>query len=197
MTADAPTPRRTAADTREHVLHIAGDLFYKEGVRATGVDRVAAAAAIAPPPLYRVFASKDDLVAAYVERADRHYRAWFEAAVATGRDARESILAVFDALAEQVAAPDCRGCPFLIVLGEFPDDHVPAHRRAVTMKRWVRAQFGALVDALAETSPVADRLGLADDLFLIMEGVYATVQSLGPHGPARRARALVDNLLPN
>jgi AcrR family transcriptional regulator len=60
---------RSAAQTREHVLGVAHELFYWHGIRATGVDRVAAEAAVAPTTLYRLFASKDDLIAAYIARA--------------------------------------------------------------------------------------------------------------------------------
>ena len=65
---------RSAAATREHVLAVASELFYWNGIRATGIDRVAAEAGVAPTTLYRVFASKDDLIGAYIERADRLYR---------------------------------------------------------------------------------------------------------------------------
>ena len=74
--------RRSSAETREHVLAVAHELFYWQGIRATGVDKVAAEAEVAPTTLYRLFASKDDLVAAYVERADRGYRDWLTAATA-------------------------------------------------------------------------------------------------------------------
>lgn len=59
---------RSAADTREHVLEVARELFYWHGIRATGVDRIATEADVSPTTLYRLFTSKDDLVAAYVER---------------------------------------------------------------------------------------------------------------------------------
>ena len=75
---------RSAAATREHVLAVASELFYWNGIRATGIDRVAAEAGVAPTTLYRVFASKDDLIGAYIERADRLYREWFEAAARAG-----------------------------------------------------------------------------------------------------------------
>src|SRR5271170_4063056 len=123
---------RSAAATREHVLAVANELFYWHGIRATGIDQVAAEAGVAPTTLYRLFASKDDLIGAYVERADRLYRDWFEAA------ARQQILAVFDALTEQVQPGRCRGCPFLMALAEFPDPAHPAHRNAVALKAWVR-----------------------------------------------------------
>src|SRR3954469_2604589 len=103
------TMRRSAEQTREHVLGVARELFYWRGIRATGVDRVAAAAGIAPTTLYRLFASKDELVAAYLEREAAGYRDWFTSAAEAG-----GILGAFDALVEQVRAPDCRGCPFQI-----------------------------------------------------------------------------------
>src|ERR1700761_3927786 len=130
---------RSSAETREHVLAVTNDLFYWQGIRATGVDRVAAQAGVAPTTLYRLFASKDDLVAAYIERAGRLYREWFDsAAAAGGPDPGGQILAVFDALGEQVQPQQCRGCPFLMALAEFPDPQHPAHRAAVAVKAWVR-----------------------------------------------------------
>jgi AcrR family transcriptional regulator len=198
VTRQETVQRRSSAQTREHVLQVAHDLFYWHGIRAIGVDRVAAEAGIAPTTLYRLFASKDDLVAAYVERADRHYREWFAEATRTdGRSPRERILALFDALSEQVQPDRCRGCPFLMALTEFPDSGLASNRHAVTMKQWVRAQLGELTDELAKTSPVDDPPALADQLTLIMEGVYATVQALGADGPARQARAFAEAILPN
>jgi AcrR family transcriptional regulator len=184
--------RRTAAETREHVLEVAHTLFYWEGIRATGVDRIAAEAGVAATTLYRLFASKDDLVAAYVDRAHEGYREWFARAVEAGRDdPRQRILAVFDALTEQVQPSVCRGCPFLMVLAEFPDPASAPHRNAVAMKTWVRARFGELARACTAT----DSDALADQLALTMEGVYASVQALGVTGPASQVRAMVQLLL--
>ena len=66
--------RRTSAQTHDHILRVAGELFYREGIRATGIDRVASQAEVAPTTLYRLFASKDELVAAYVERCSTNYK---------------------------------------------------------------------------------------------------------------------------
>jgi AcrR family transcriptional regulator len=187
---------RSAADTREHVLAVANDLFYWHGIRATGVDRVAAAAGVAPTTLYRLFASKDELIGAYIERSDRLYREWFQAAAqAGGPGPREQILGVFDALTEQVQPGQCRGCPFLMALAEFPDPDHPAHRNAVAVKAWVRGRFGELAAALGVPGPAGSAV-LADQLALVMEGVYASVQALGVSGPARAGRAFAEALLP-
>jgi len=185
--------RRTAGETRDHVLHVARELFYWDGVRATGIDRVASEADVAATTLYRLFGSKDDLVAAYVEREFEGYRAWFGGAEAGGGDdPRARILAVFAALTEQVRPENCRGCPFLLALGEFPDPAFPAHRHAAAAKTWTRTAF----HRLAVDLPAADPDTLADALCLLVEGTYASVQALGADGPAARAervaRTLVD-----
>jgi AcrR family transcriptional regulator len=181
--------RRTAEQTRAHLLATAGELFYWRGVRATGVDTVARTADVAPTTLYRLYPSKDDLVAAYVESNADGYRTWFDDAVtAGGDDPRDRIRAVFDALREQTRPEHCRGCPFLMTLTEFPDPDHPAHRASVALKSWVRDRFAAL-------AADAGRPDVADQLVLVFEGVYASVQALGWDGPARSARAVVDALL--
>ncbi|MFE2756896.1 TetR/AcrR family transcriptional regulator [Actinosynnema sp. NPDC059335] len=183
---------RSAAETRSHVLRVAADLFYRKGIRATGVDLVAAEAGIAPTTLYRLFASKDDLVGAYVERADLDFRARFGAAVASaGPDPRERILAVLDLAFAEVSSAEFRGCAFLMSLSEFPEPTLPAHRNAVAAKSWTRDRIGELAEALGVDDPAE----LADHLMLIFEGVHASGQSFGPDGPARRARRLAERVL--
>jgi hypothetical protein len=101
---------------------------------------------------------------------------------------------VFDALTKQVQPGQCRGCPFLMALAEFPDPAHPAHRAAVAVKHWVRTRLGELAAGLGPAA-AGDREALADQLALVMEGVYASVQALGVGGPARRARAFAEALL--
>jgi AcrR family transcriptional regulator len=188
---------RAAADTREHVLSVARELFYWHGIRATGVDRIAADAGISPTTLYRLFASKDDLVAAYVEREQRGYEAWFATATHVPSGApRDRILALFDALDEAIDPRRCRGCPFQMALAETPQADLPTHELAVAAKAWVRDRLRELVDELAAHTEIEDPGALADQLVLVMEGVYASAQALGPDGPARHAQGLVRSLLP-
>jgi AcrR family transcriptional regulator len=180
----SPRPRRAAADSRAHVLEVAHELFYWQGIRGTGVDAIAAAAGVAPTTLYRLFASKDELVGAYVERAAEAYRAWFDDALGPAEDpARVRIRRLFDALDEQVQPDRCRGCPFLMALSELPDPDHPGHRHAVALKAWVRERFRELAGARG------------DAVMLVFEGVYASTQALTAAGPARAAGRLVDDLL--
>jgi len=188
--------RRTSEDTREHILVVADKLFYSDGIRATGIDMLAARAEVAPTTLYRQFASKDDLVAAYVERCSERYKAVLGAATSPGAgEARERILAAFDAFAVEIRSGSCRGCPFLMVLAEYPDPESPAHAKAAGHKAWLRGLFHELVRELASTARLRDPEVLADQLALVAEGVYGSVQALGPAGPAAHGRAAAAALI--
>jgi AcrR family transcriptional regulator len=202
-TATRP-PRRTAEQTRAHLLAVAQRLFYWEGIHATGVDRVASEAQVAPTVLYRAFGSKDGLVAAYVAANAAGYRTYLQdATTAEYGNARERILRLFDAVLLQAQPDVCRGCPFLMTLSEFPDQSNEAHRIAVATKQWVRDHLHGLVHELAHErrddddhrTPTGSATEveavdeLTDQLALVLEGIYASVQALTATGPAARARS--------
>lgn len=184
--------RRTAAETREHILEVATRLFYWQGIRATGVDKIAAEAGVSPNALYRVYATKDDLVAAYIARSRADSEVRLNAAVAAADDdPRARILAMFDTLAEDIRPDRFRGCACLMTMAEFPDPALPAHQGAVGAKEWVRAKFGELAEQLGVTDPKT----LADQLSIIWEGTNSTAQALGADGPPANTRPLVVAIL--
>lgn len=182
--------RRPAAETRRQILDAAENLFYWHGITATGVDRVAAEAGVAPTTLYRAFRSKDELVAAYVDRYATGYQGWIEGLTSDLRlSARDRILALVDALVDNTGPGTFRGCPFLMVLAEYPDPTSAAHASAQAVKAWVRARLRNLAGELpGRTALEAD--AIADRLALVIEGLYASTAALGTEGPARRAREL-------
>lgn len=190
-TTAARPARRSSAETRAHVLAVAEELFYTDGIRATGIDKVAATAGVAPTTLYRLFASKDDLVAAYLEQGREQYLASLDRGLSIPGTPAERLLGAFDEQAASVAPDGFRGCPFLMALAEFPDPSHPAHVTAVRTKAEVRSRLRAVVGELGGPDP--DRL--TDQLVLVMEGVYATIQAFGPAGPAEQARAVAELIL--
>ncbi|GAA4258195.1 TetR/AcrR family transcriptional regulator [Dactylosporangium darangshiense] len=182
--------RRSAADTREHILRVAHDLFYGGGLHATGVDKVADAAQVAPTTLYRAFGSKDDLVAAYVHRADLLNREWIEAAIRRAPDdPRSAVLAVFDGLRSHLDPATYRGCVCQMTLAEYADG--APRRAAVAAKEWLHARFAGLL----RDGGAGDPGGLAGQLMVIYEGALASAQCLGTAEPAVQARALAELLL--
>src|SRR6266404_5843216 len=123
----------TARDTRQQLLDTAAGLFYSEGVRAVGVDRIAAEAGVAKMTLYHHFKAKDDLVVAWLRRRDAEWMKWLEDAVA--RKTGPPLLSVFDALREWFEEDDFRGCAFINAHAELGASSKAAAEVVVFHKR--------------------------------------------------------------
>src|SRR3546814_1637305 len=114
------------SDVRERVLSTAAELYYREGVRAVGVDLIVQRAGVAKTSLYRHFRTKDDLVEAFLKREDAEFwEHWDEVARRHAGDPAAELDAHLDWIAERIARPGYRGCPQLNVAAEFPDATPP------------------------------------------------------------------------
>ena len=173
---------------KERILAAAADLFYREGVRAVGVDRIAEEAGVAKMSLYYHFRAKDELVAAWLERRDTEWMGWLEAAVASDGG---GVLAVFDALREWFEEPGFRGCAFLNTQAELGRTNERAASVIAAHKRDLRAFLVEL--AAAQGLPEPDRLGRG--LQLLVEGAIVTAAVEGGPDAALEARATAERLL--
>ena len=109
----------------ERLLETAYELFSARGVRDVGVDELVERAGVAKATLYRHFASKDDLILAFLKlREERWTVGWFEQSVRTrGSTPEEQLLATFDLFEEWFREPGYAGCPFIKVLLEMDKGH--------------------------------------------------------------------------
>ena len=168
---------------RERILAAASDLFYRLGVRAVGVDAIAAAAGTNKMTLYRHFASKDQLVAEYLRRLARDAgRFWDDLAAAHPGDPRGQLRGWLAAMETHVLDADQRGCALANAAVELPDKEHPARSVIEQYKTAQRNRLAALCGAAGVAEPEL----LADELFLLLEGARVSAQSLGPNGPASR-----------
>ncbi|AME26430.1 TetR/AcrR family transcriptional regulator [Burkholderia sp. PAMC 26561] len=94
----------------ERILVTAHNLFYRDGIRATGIDRVIAESGVAKKTFYRYYPAKNDLIVAFLDYRHRNWMAWFEDAVKRhGGDAN----ALVPTLAEWFGSEVYRGCAFI------------------------------------------------------------------------------------
>jgi AcrR family transcriptional regulator len=174
------------------VLQTATELFYERGFHAVGVDLIIDRAGVAKTTLYRHFASKDDLIVAYLEHANTRFWAWFEGAIDPDLPAGDQLVAVFDAVAKLATSPNCLGCTFQATAAEFPDAGHPGHAAALAHKQAVRSRLRDLAHAAGATDPGS----LADGLLLVMDGAFAAARMYRRSSPAvhaaTAARALID-----
>ncbi|RUU65334.1 TetR/AcrR family transcriptional regulator, partial [Mesorhizobium sp. M2C.T.Ca.TU.009.01.2.1] len=112
----APAPK--AADK---ILDVARDLFYREGIRAIGVDEIVKRAGVTKPSLYRSFPSKDELAASYLRKYDLEFWERFDEAVdAHPGDPRAQIIAFLTRVGKRTQKPDYRGCGMTNAAGGKP-----------------------------------------------------------------------------
>jgi AcrR family transcriptional regulator len=186
-----PAPGRRPA--RERIFDSAARLFYSRGIRAVGVEAIAAQADTTKMGLYRNFPSKDELVAAWLRDTDaKFWRGWDRMAGRFPGDARRQILAAFALLERHVSDPQARGSAITNAAIEITEKDHPARRVSEDHKSKLRARLADLCVRAGARRPQL----LADQLFLLMEGAHAATLTLGVRGPARNvmpaARALVD-----
>lgn len=166
----------------DRIRSSARDLFYHQGIRAVGVDAIVAEAGVTKPSLYRSFASKDELVVAYLRDYEVEFWRRFNAAVeAHPGDPRAQILAYFAGLTKRTCMAEYRGCGLTNACIEYPEPDHPARQVSVANKRQVRARLIELAREMGARDPEA----LGDGLQLLLEGACVSSQVFGAEGPVR------------
>lgn len=180
-----PAPAGTSA--REKILASAYHLFSRHGTRAVGIDAIISHSGVAKMTLYRHFASKDDLVLAFLERRERLWtRAWLQAeAERRGNDPESRLLAIFDVLDEWFQTPDFEGCSFINTLLEYGG--APGVTHAASVK--YLANIREFVGSLATGAGVSDPDRFARQWHILMKGSIVAAQE-GDRQAARHARDL-------
>lgn len=178
------------------MLDTAAALFYARGVHEVGMDELVRATGLGKASVYRVFATKNELVGAYLGRLAGGILAAIDATVASAPTPRAALHAILDAIATDLARPGFRGCPFNNASIEFDDPRHVARIAAREYREALHTRLLALADRLdpAEAAPLAGRLAT------LIDGAYTSAAHLGPDGPAAAgldlAHALVDRAEP-
>src|ERR1700681_2731596 len=156
-----PNAEKDAMAPRDRILAAAGDLFYRHGIRAVGVEAIAEAARTNKMTLYRHFASKDELVAEYLRQSAKAADScWARFAQAHPGNAPAQLRAWLDEMAAHVASNDQRGCPLVNAAVELPEKEHPARRVIEEHMIAPRARLVALCGAAGLEQPEL----LADEL---------------------------------
>jgi len=180
----APLPAKP--DMKDRILQTADRLFYLQGIRAIGVDTIAAEIGISKRTLYNHFPSKDALIAAYLARR-------FVQPRPSEKPPVEQILGTFDSLERRFSAKDFRGCPFVNAVAELGSEDQSVRKIAVEFKESRRLWFRDLLVQMG----VANAEALATQLAVLVDGSIA--QDLVRNDPAmaRAAKEAAMVLLKN
>jgi AcrR family transcriptional regulator len=182
-------PKTSEVGVRDRLLDAADRLFYREGVRAVGIDRVLAEADAAKASLYQHFGCKDQLVASYLERKTGDARVQIEAYLADTPPSQRA-LRFFDWVVDWTESKDFRGCPLQHTVSELTNAAHPARAIAHAQREWFKARLFEWSTAAG----VTDAKAIARALIVLFDGAVAGSEVDGPQR-ARDARWMAKKLL--
>jgi AcrR family transcriptional regulator len=166
------TPKKS--DPRARILAVADRLFYAEGVRATGTEKIMSIAEVAKATFYRHFESKDDLVLAYLDQRDRSFWEYLGSPVPP-EDIHEALVRI----ERLINLPEVTSCPFLRIASEYPDTAHPIHRRVIEHKDKLRDYLADLLTPyLVDKGDAAAMILGAIDGALSTRMVYGTSKEI-------------------
>ena len=168
---------------RERILLTAHDLFYRDGIRATGIDTVIELAGVTKVTFYRHFRSKNDLIVAYLEYRHERWMSWFTAALQRHGG---TLQALVPTMAEWFRSPEYRGCAFINGVSEI----APALPQVTEITRRHKAEMQQAIAALLPD--VRRRQSAARSLALVIDGSIVQAQFCSdPEAVLRDLRQLV------
>jgi AcrR family transcriptional regulator len=182
----------TNVSPRDRLLQAADDLFYKEGIRSVGINRVLEEAQTPIMTLYRHFGSKDGLAAAYIDRRGERTQEVVGSEVnRRASTPREKMLAIFDVLREGFEDTDYRGCAFLNATVEMASPDHEVAKIARHHKDAGRQWFAELAAEAGAPDPTA----LAIQLSVLLDGATAYAVLYRDSSGAEYARSAAETLI--
>jgi AcrR family transcriptional regulator len=189
----AVTRTRLPREERERrVLDTAARLFYARGVHEVGMDELIAETGLAKATVYRLYPTKDELVAAYLNRlADGIVAGIDDEAARHAQDPAAALHAIVTAIEDDLRRSTFRGCAFNNASIEFDDPDHPARAAAREYRQALHTRLATLARQLTgEPEP-----GLGAELAVLVDGLYTNTAHLGPDGPALAGLALARRLI--
>jgi AcrR family transcriptional regulator len=177
--------KKETSEARQRILETADRLFYQEGVRAVGIDRIIAEADVAKMSLYNHFPSKDDLILAVLKYREESVLGFFRSAMERhGKKAKSPLRVFFSALKDFLESPGFRGCPFQNAVVELAD---PAHP-GTEFVRGHKQRFSEFLRGLVDETVGKAGTKVAAAVTILVEGAIVTAVIQGKPDAADVAR---------
>jgi AcrR family transcriptional regulator len=177
---------------KEHLVKTAQNLFYKQGIRSTGIDTVLSESGVAKKTLYNHFKSKDELIIATLQRRDQQFMDMLRMGVQkysleqAGDQRLCRVFAFFDALSEWIKSENFSGCMFINASAEYPRKTDPVHVACTNHKRLV-IQF---IEELLSNGNFKNSYNLAKCMALLADGAIVNAHTANDLNAAQEAKSM-------
>lgn len=163
---ERPARPAVLAPAKQRILETADVLFYDEGIRAVGVDRLISSSSVTKATFYKHYGSKDRLIGDYVDNRHRQVAEELADLVDVHAEPEAVLRALQETISTQISSPEFRGCPFINAAAEFSDAMHPVRRSVVAHREWFVGVLEQLLRGIGH--PLAG--DAADDLVLARDG---------------------------
>lgn len=192
MTTTEKSPASPRAPwAKKRILETATELFYAEGIRLVGVDRLIGASQVTKATFYKHYRSKDNLVIAYVSGRHTFYKEDIEGIIRDSASPRDAINAMVDVIIGRLQSPGFRGCAFLNAAAEHPDPTHPIRALVTEHRDWYSTTMETLLSEAGHPLPGEG----SDDFVLARDGAMAGGYAGDPIAAVGALRRAVDNIL--
>lgn len=159
----APTSQRAPAKGK--ILDTANVLFYEDGIRNVGVDRIISASTVTKATFYKHYRAKDNLIVEYIVSRHDRVKANVDAIIANAPDHEVALHDFIEDVVTEISGPGFRGCPFINAAAEFPDATHPVRQVVTAHREWYVETLSGLLRDIGHPVPgdAADELLLARD----------------------------------
>ena len=167
------TPIRTDAPAKVRILATADRLFYEEGIRTVGIDRLIGESNVTKATFYKHWGSKDRLILQYLRGRHRAMQLQMEELEANLDHPATAIRSLIVSMSSEIDRPGFRGCPFINASAEYSDPTSPARQLVSAHREWYTDTLMELLRNAGHPLPgdAADELMLARDGAMV--GGYA------------------------
>lgn len=159
----------TRAPARGRILEAANVLFYEDGIRNVGVDRIISASSVTKATFYKHYRAKDNLIVEYITNRHVTVRANVEAVIDAAPTPELALRDFVAAIIAEIDSPGFRGCPFINAAAEFPQSGHPVRRVVTAHREWYVDTLAELLRSMGHPVPG----DAADELLLARDGALA------------------------
>lgn len=186
-----PPKRHTLAPAKQRILDTADRLFYDEGIRAVGIDRLIAVSSVTKATFYKHYGSKDRLIVEYIAYRHLQMAELIDAAAQETDDPEQLLRDILALQVRWISAPGFRGCPFLNAATEFTDATHPVRRAVEQHREWFHELLENLLRAIGHPLPGDG----ADDLVLASDGAMLGGYASDPIAATASLQRMYDRVL--
>ncbi|WP_309620459.1 TetR/AcrR family transcriptional regulator [Salinibacterium sp.] len=162
-------PAIQRAPAKGRILDTANVLFYEDGIRNVGVDRIISASSVTKATFYKHYRAKDNLIVEYITHRHATVRANLEAIIASSPNAEIALREFIAAVIAEIDRPGFRGCPFINAAAEFPQSDHPVRKVVTAHREWYVDTLAELLRGMGHPVPG----DAADELLLARDGALA------------------------